>query len=111
VYLHDTPSRELFAAERRTFSSGCIRIEDPLGLAQMLLSDQGYDKAKIDEVIAAGKTQQVNLTAPLPVLIVYWTVSVGAAGDIHYGPDVYDRDARVLAALSARPGLVAVGTP
>jgi murein L,D-transpeptidase YcbB/YkuD len=101
IYLHDTPSRDLFAAERRTFSSGCIRIEDPLGLAQQLLGDKGYDQAKIDETIADGKTLQVNLTAPLPVLIVYWTVSVGASGEVHYAPDVYGRDAPVLAALGS----------
>jgi murein L,D-transpeptidase YcbB/YkuD len=111
IYLHDTPSRELFAAERRTFSSGCIRIADPLGLAHVLLSDQGYDQAKVDETIAAGKTLQVNLTAPLPVLIVYWTVSVGASGEIHYAPDVYDRDAPVLAALGGRRGLVSATAP
>ena len=102
IYLHDTPSRELFAAEKRTFSSGCIRIADPLGLAQVLLSDQGYDQAKIEQTIAAGKTLQVNLTTKLSVLIVYWTVSVGASGEIHYAPDVYDRDAPVLAALGGR---------
>jgi hypothetical protein len=101
VYLHDTPSRDLFSAEKRTFSSGCIRIEDPLGLAQVLLADQGYDAAKVNATIATGKTTQVDLTAPLPVLIVYWTTSVGASGEVHWAPDVYDRDAPVLAALNA----------
>jgi murein L,D-transpeptidase YcbB/YkuD len=101
IYLHDTPSRELFAAEKRTFSSGCIRIEDPLGLAQQVLGDQGYDAAKVEATIAAGKTTQVNLTKPLPVLIVYWTTSVGATGEVHWAPDVYDRDPPVLAALAA----------
>jgi murein L,D-transpeptidase YcbB/YkuD len=101
IYLHDTPSRELFASETRTFSSGCIRIEDPLGLAETLLGDKGYDRAKIDETIAAGKTTQVELSAPLPVLIVYWTVSVGASGEVRYGPDVYEQDGPVLAALVA----------
>jgi len=101
IYLHDTPSRDLFAAEKRTFSSGCIRLQDPLGLAKQLLGDQGYDDAKINATIATGKTTQVNLTAPLPVLIVYWTTSVGATGEIHYAPDVYDRDPPVLAALES----------
>jgi murein L,D-transpeptidase YcbB/YkuD len=101
IYLHDTPSRELFAAEKRTFSSGCIRIQNPLDLAKLLLSDQGYDDAKINATLATGKTTQVNLTTPLPVLIVYWTTSVGGTGEIHYAPDVYDRDPPVLAALEA----------
>lgn len=107
IYLHDTPSRELFASEERTFSSGCIRLEDPIGFAKVLLADQGYDDAKINEVIATGETKAVDLTTPLPVLIVYWTVSVGASGEVRYGPDVYDRDGMILAALSARRGLVA----
>ncbi len=111
IYLHDTPSRELFASEERTFSSGCIRLEDPIGFAKQLLSDQGYDDAKVNEVIATGETKAVDLTTPLPVLIVYWTVSVGASGEVRYGPDVYDRDGMILAALSARRGLVAAAAP
>ena len=107
IYLHDTPSKDLFAAEKRTFSSGCIRIEDPLGLAQLLLGDKGYDPAKIEQVIATEKTTQVELTTPLPVLIVYWTTSVGATGEVRWAPDVYDRDPPVLAALAATPKVAA----
>ncbi len=107
IYLHDTPSRELFAAEKRTFSSGCIRIADPLGLAQVLLGDKGYDQAKIEGIIAGGKTTQVELPSPLPVLIVYWTTSVGASGEVRWAPDVYDRDPPVLAALAAEPRIAA----
>src|SRR5688572_14801055 len=110
IYLHDTPSRDLFVAEKRTFSSGCIRIEDPIGLAKILLGDKGYDDAKIGEVIASGKTTQVNLTSPLPVLIVYWTTSVGASGEVRWAPDVYGRDPAVIAAMAAAPR-VAVATP
>jgi murein L,D-transpeptidase YcbB/YkuD len=102
IYLHDTPSRELFAADKRTFSSGCIRLENPLELVEIVLKDKGYDAAKIEEILATEKTQQVNLTTPLPVLIVYWTVSVGASGEVRYNPDVYGLDPAVLAALSAR---------
>ncbi len=99
VYLHDTPHRDLFAADRRTFSSGCIRIEDPRGFAEQLLGDQGYDQARIAQTIAAGETKQVNLSTPMPVLIVYWTVSIGATGEVHYAPDVYGLDAPLLQAL------------
>jgi murein L,D-transpeptidase YcbB/YkuD len=103
IYLHDTPSRELFGAEKRTFSSGCIRVENPLELAAVLLADKGYDAAKIEQTIADGKTQQVNLSAPLPILIVYWTVSVGASGEVRYAPDVYGLDPAVLQALGNPP--------
>jgi L,D-transpeptidase YcbB len=102
IYLHDTPSRTLFASERRTFSHGCIRLEKPLDLAQQLLSGHdGWNAEKIDQVIATGDTKNVGLEDPLPVLIVYWTVSVGASGELRYMQDFYDLDPPVLAALDA----------
>lgn len=110
IYLHDTPSRELFSADRRTFSSGCIRVENPMQLVEIVLKDKGYDPAKIDGIIAGGETQQVNLTTPLPVLIVYWTVSVGVSGEVRYNPDIYALDPAVLEALSSNPQVVAQGT-
>lgn len=101
IYLHDTPSRTNFEAEKRTFSHGCIRIEKPLELANLLLAGQGsWNSGKIDEVVASGVTENVELTHPLPVLIVYWTVSVGASGEIRYMRDVYDQDQPLLAALN-----------
>jgi murein L,D-transpeptidase YcbB/YkuD len=106
IYLHDTPSKELFQAEKRTFSSGCIRLEKPIELAEVLLGDQGYDRAKIDQVVASGKTTTVNLAQPLPVLIVYWTTSVGASGEVRYAPDVYALDPPLVQALGAAPGRI-----
>jgi murein L,D-transpeptidase YcbB/YkuD len=104
IYLHDTPSRENFAAENRTFSSGCIRLEHPLELADRLLEGQsGWSKEKIQQVVDEGSTTTVNLSHTIPVLIVYWTVSVGASGEVRYMRDVYDLDRPVLAALDARP--------
>jgi len=99
VYLHDTPHRELFASEKRTFSSGCMRLENPMELAKIVFADKGFDDAKIDSIVATGKTRQVNLSKPLPVLIVYWTVSVGTSGEVRYNPDIYGLDDAVLAAL------------
>lgn len=104
IYLHDTPSKQLFESDRRTFSHGCIRVENPLDLARVLLEGQsGWNAAKIEEVVAAGKMEHVPLEHPLPVLIVYWTVSVGAVGEIRYMNDIYSLDAPVLAALAAPP--------
>jgi len=99
IFLHDTPSRELFAADRRTFSSGCIRIENPLDLAALLLTDQGWDRARVQEAVDSAKSQTVLLDKPLPVLIVYWTVSVGASGEPHFASDVYNLDTAVMRAL------------
>ncbi len=99
IYLHDTPSRDLFDAESRTLSSGCIRVEHPLDLAERLLS---WPRSKIDEALAGGETRNVAIDPPLPVLIVYWTVSVGVSGEVRYMRDVYDLDGPVLAALDRR---------
>ncbi|HEY6572052.1 MAG TPA: L,D-transpeptidase family protein, partial [Candidatus Eisenbacteria bacterium] len=102
IYLHDTPSKHLFESGSRTFSHGCIRIENPLELAELLLEGNGgWTAAKIDNVLRAGKTENVALEHPIAVLIVYWTVSVGVTGEIRYMRDVYDLDPPVLAALDA----------
>ena len=61
IYLHDTPSKELFESDKRTFSSGCIRIENPVELADVLLRDQGWDRRRIQEMIDAGETQRVGI--------------------------------------------------
>ena len=100
IYLHDTPHRNLFEAGKRTFSHGCIRLENPLELAKILLQGQGWDTGRIDEAVAADSTRDVTLEHPLPIMIVYWTVSVGAAGEVRYADDIYHLDPPLLAALN-----------
>jgi L,D-transpeptidase YcbB len=103
IFLHDTPSRSLFTADQRTFSSGCIRVEKPLDLAALLLKSRPeWTPKRIQHTIEAGATETVHLTTPLPVVIVYWTVSVGASGELRYARDVYDLDPPLLRALDAR---------
>jgi len=100
IFLHDIPSRELFTPDERTFSSGCIRIEHALELAALLLEGQdNWNAARIQEAVDSGETKTVYLAQPLPVLIVYWTVSVGASGELRYARDVDKLDAAVLRAL------------
>jgi murein L,D-transpeptidase YcbB/YkuD len=103
IFLHDTPSRDLFRPDERTFSSGCIRVEHPLDLAAVLLQGQDdWTGEKIQQVVDEGKTLTVFLKTPIPVLIVYWTVSVGAASqELRYARDVYNLDPAVLRALNA----------
>ena len=101
VFLHDTPSKEGFAADQRTFSSGCIRVENPLDFASVLLERDGWTRERVQGAIDAGDSQTVLLKAPLPVLIVYWTVTVGADGDLHFARDVYNLDASVLRGLDS----------
>jgi len=111
IYLHDTPSKELFDADKRTFSSGCIRLQDPKGLANMLLREQGWDDARIQEMIDAGETKRVAIENQIPVLIVYWTVSVGRSGEVRYMQDIYDLDGPLIVALEgSRQGATTVGS-
>lgn len=102
VYLHDTPSRDLFSRSERTFSSGCIRVEEVLELAQFLLDDPAWDQAAIANVIAAGETRRVSLRQPIPIYLVYWTVEVQEDGAVHFKRDPYLRDDAMIDVL-ARP--------
>jgi murein L,D-transpeptidase YcbB/YkuD len=106
VYLHDTPRRELFGRSERAFSHGCIRVKDPLMLAELLLGDQPkWTREKIDAVIESGKTTTVHLSRKLPVLLLYWTVDPDPTGNVRFYSDVYDRDKAVLKALdTSYPG-------
>jgi murein L,D-transpeptidase YcbB/YkuD len=100
IYMHDTPSRELFSRADRTFSSGCIRLENPMDLAELLLRESPeWDRAAIDRVLAEGRQRTVNLPRPLTVLLIYGTV-VPEDGEIYFLQDVYNRDARLLEALN-----------
>lgn len=104
VYLHDTPSRELFARSQRAFSSGCVRVADALGLAEWLLEDpRGWPRERIDTVVAAGRELRVNLRAGVPVHIVYLTAVAQPDGRLRLIHDLYGRDARVSAALRLPP--------
>jgi murein L,D-transpeptidase YcbB/YkuD len=100
VYLHDTPSKQLFERSERAFSSGCIRIEKPLELAERVLADPvRWSRDGIEAAIASGETQTVFLADPVPVLLLYWTAVPTRAGGIRFFRDVYGRDPEVLAAL------------
>lgn len=101
VYLHDTPSRQLFAKSERSLSHGCIRVENPLKLAEFILGDLlGWTRTKIDAAVASGKTQNISLPKPLPVLLLYWTVDPSFEGGGRFYPDIYGRDERLLKALN-----------
>jgi len=105
VYMHDTPERWLFDSRQRTFSHGCIRVEHAMRLAAELLRLDGREHPGLDLIGAAddGKPRRIDLRAPIPISIVYRTAWVDHTGGIQFRPDVYGRDARVLAALAA-PG-------
>ena len=100
VYLHDTPSRELFNESARAFSSGCIRVERPFELAELLLGDANWTSDSTARVLATGRTRTVNLRRPTPVLLLYWTAWADDEGRVSFRPDVYQRDVRLARALN-----------
>ena len=94
VYMHDTPSTEFFAKSRRDFSHGCVRLERPAELAAWVLRDNpGWTPERIHAAMNGTTTQQVNLTHPIPVLILYGTVVVLDDGVVHFYDDIYGHDA------------------
>lgn len=100
VYLHDTPSRDLFNRSERTFSSGCIRVEKIEQLVELLLDDpQQWSRAAIDDTIAARQTRRISLANPVPIYLVYWTVQVEDDGEVHFKRDPYEQDGALLKAL------------
>ncbi len=101
IYLHDTPARSLFKLYNRTLSHGCMRLEDPRALAAALLAAQGWDRPRIDALIATSATQGVALRTPTPVYVLYRTAEVVADGRTAFRRDVYGWDAKLLRALSA----------
>jgi murein L,D-transpeptidase YcbB/YkuD len=93
VYLHSTPSRELFSKPRRDFSHGCIRVEHAEALAVWVLrAKPGWTIDRIRAVMNGAQTVRVNLDKPIPVLIVYATAIVLASGEVHFYDDIYGYD-------------------
>jgi len=104
VYLHDTPSRELFARQERTFSSGCIRLEKPIDLAQYLLRDDPrWTRENILSAVEKRSEQTVQLSKKVPVHLLYWTAWATVDGAAHFRKDIYGRDKRVQETLEEEP--------
>ena len=103
VFLHDTNHRELFDRNTRTFSAGCIRVENPFELSEQLLATtQDWNRKNIDQLVASGKTKRVQPKDKIPVLITYTTVGMDEQGKAHFKPDIYNRDSAVLAGLNGK---------
>lgn len=102
VYLHDTPARSLFARQNRALSHGCMRVEQPNALAKRLLAeDPRWTPDRIDLAILAGTTVRIELKAPVPVTVAYWTAFVDADGTVEFRPDVYGWDRALQERLAA----------
>lgn len=93
VYLHDTPARDLFRRSDRAFSSGCIRVEHPLDLADLLLEGSArWTPQALREALATEEERTVTLPRSMPVHLVYMTAWVDSRGVLQFRSDVYDRD-------------------
>ncbi|MFN0264864.1 murein L,D-transpeptidase [Tepidamorphus sp. 3E244] len=101
VYIHDTPSKGLFSQASRVFSHGCVRVQNPFDLADVLLGRQGMSKSQIDAIKAKGVERIVRLKEPIPVHINYLTAWVNKDGTVHFRRDVYGRDETLDKALQA----------
>jgi len=101
VYLHDTPSKSLFDQDQRTFSSGCIRVQNVFELAELVLNDPArWNQQTLATAVATKRMQTVNLATPVPVLLLYWTAQPLPKGQAMFRNDVYGRDPPTLAALN-----------
>jgi len=105
IYLHDTPNQAGFDAPVRTSSGGCIRVKDPLQLAEHLVADATWTRDEIDTQLKSGKTETVYLKKPVPIYLLYWTAEVTQDGTLRFHSDVYERDQPVLSALNQAPRL------
>lgn len=100
VYLHDTPSKSYFGKSERAFSHGCVRVQNPLVLAEQLLGKQGYDRTKIDNILKTKKLKNVYLEEPMSVMIMYWTCYEDREeGKMYFYSDIYGRDKKILSEL------------
>jgi len=105
VYLHDTPANSLFARASRSFSHGCVRLEQPVALARYVLRDQHeWTEERIDEAMHSGEERHVKLKNPIPVYLGYWTARVSADGLVQFRKDIYGIDQRQIALLNDRLG-------
>lgn len=110
VYLHDTPSKTLFEEEDRAFSSGCIRVEKPYDLVELLLDDPvRWGMESILGAAESGRNQKVRLPRPVTVLLMYWTVEVDRDGVVYFKKDPYKQDASVLEGLGRDAGIRPAG--
>jgi murein L,D-transpeptidase YcbB/YkuD len=99
IYLHDTPSRQFFSRASRSLSHGCVRLEQPMRLAEYLLGKDGWSSERLANLTADGTTQIIMLRRPIPVYLLYWTTWIANDGSIQFRDDVYGRDSKLLTAL------------
>lgn len=99
VFLHGTPAKNLFGKERRGFSHGCVRIENPLEFANLAFLRNALSKAEIEDSLKSGETRLLRLPQILPLYLSYWTAWVDKDSLLHFANDIYGGDAKLSRAL------------
>jgi murein L,D-transpeptidase YcbB/YkuD len=100
--MHATPATQLFGRSRRDFSHGCVRLEDPVALAEWALQDQtGWTRERILATMQGNRTVRVDLSTPIQVILFYITaVVMPDDGTIRFAEDIYGHDSRLARTLS-----------
>ncbi len=108
VYMHDTPSKHLFKRTVRAYSHGCVRVRDPLRLAEVLLGhDKGWGRSKIDALVRSGpKNNQISLDRKIPVHVTYFTARINAAGKPVLVKDIYGHERRIQMGFDGKAHLI-----
>lgn len=96
IYMHDTPTKNLFSETVRAYSHGCVRVQDPREFARVLL---GWDRSKIDEMTDSPDSQSIALPKKIPIYLTYFTAWPDETGKMRYFNDIYERDAAMQRAL------------
>jgi murein L,D-transpeptidase YcbB/YkuD len=104
VYMHDTPTKDLFNSRERTFSHGCMRVRNPVKLAEVILQeDKGWDAAHIRDLLDTGpENNNIALESKIPVHVTYFTAWVDDKGELQSRPDVYQHEKRIRLALAGK---------
>ncbi|MFV0369035.1 MAG: murein L,D-transpeptidase [Hyphomicrobiaceae bacterium] len=102
VYMHDTPTKNLFNQSKRTFSHGCVRVRNPMRLAEIILAeDKGWQASKVHSMLQNGPdNQEIRLESKIPVHVTYFTAFVDETGELQTRPDVYQHEKRIRLALA-----------
>ncbi|MGD9668142.1 MAG: murein L,D-transpeptidase [Hyphomicrobiaceae bacterium] len=104
VYMHDTPTKNLFNESTRTFSHGCMRVRNPMRLAEIVLKqDKGWSAEQVQSMLRNGpENNNIALESKIPVHVTYFTAWVDDAGELHSRPDVYLHEKRIRLALAGQ---------
>jgi hypothetical protein len=111
VYLHDTQSKGLFSHTVRAYSHGCVRVQNPLKLAEVILGESNWDQREINRVLGTNKTRYVHLDQRLPVLLYYLTAHADESGQVSFRQDIYGRDQDLYKALEKGTDGVRISFP